>query len=107
MSVTKHILISYITDKDLDNEVREYENIINFIGSYFREKDYHYVIAREPIISEKLKNSIPKSKVKEKIDNRQTSIDDIRNNLYINQASLIEIEKLETEINALQQLLEE
>lgn len=68
MSTTKHILISYITDTDLDNEVEEYENIINFIGSYFRDKDYHYVIAREPVINEKLKNSIPKSKVKEKIE---------------------------------------
>ena len=68
MSTTKHILISYITDKDLENEVKEYESIINFIGSYFRDKDYHYVIAREPVINEKLKDSIPKSKVKEKIE---------------------------------------
>ena len=77
MSTTKHILISYITDTDLDNEVEEYENIINFIGSYFRDKDYHYVIAREPVINEKLKNSIPKSKVKEKIEEYEKSyIDD-------------------------------
>lgn len=49
---------------------------------------------------------IRKSKVKEMIENRQKRIEDIRSNLYINQASLFELGKLETEIIVLQQLLE-
>ena len=100
MSITKHILISYITDTDLDNEVKEYESILNYIGSYFKEKDYHYVIAREPVISEKLTNSIPKSLIKEKIRELKLGKNDDWNNEYY-----IAGRKKEAQIQVLEELL--
>lgn len=52
-------------------------------------------------------NSIPKSKVKEKIEARESSIADIKDNFVINEGMTIEIKRLETEIDVLQELLEE
>lgn len=108
MSTTKHILISYITDKDLDNEVKEYENIINFIGSYFSDKDYHYAIAKEPVINEKLKDSIPKSKVKEKIEELEKQLKEYKeSDMEQDEDYFFDVNAIEGEIQVLQELLRE
>lgn len=58
-------------------------------------------------ISCNYKDSIPKIKIREKIETRQQSIDDIKDNFVINDGMLIEIKRLETEIDFLQELLED
>ena len=64
----RHILISYIPYGDLEYEVKDYENIINFIANYFKEKDYQYVIGRDTVINQKLKEKcIPISVIQNKI----------------------------------------
>ena len=58
MSRMKHMVVSYVPKEDsLSEETKEYENIINFIAKYLHEKDYHYMIARESVINERLKQN--------------------------------------------------
>jgi hypothetical protein len=86
----RHILISYIPYGDLEYEVKDYENIINFIANYFKEKDYQYVIGRDTVINQKLKdNSIPISVIQNKIIEErkyhEKNISDIENiTMFVN-----------------------
>lgn len=61
------------------------------------------VIAREYVE----KNYIHKDIIKEKIKNREISINDIQDNLEINEGMILEIKRLENEIDLYKELLEE
>ena len=87
-----------MSEYKLDNEVKEYESIINFIGSYFRDKDYHYVIAREPVINEKLKersnyNLSQETKVVSKVVSNKYSVnnDDLKDGAFYRFFAIISI----------------
>lgn len=61
------------------------------------------VISREYVE----KNYIHKDIIKEKIENREISINDIRDNFEINEGMILEIKQLENEIDLYKELLEE
>lgn len=83
----------------LEKEICSLQDQLSF---YKKEVWKDYIL-----LEERTKNYIPKSKIKEKIEARESSIADIKDNFVINEGMTIEIKRLETEIDVLQGLLKE
>lgn len=71
MDNSNYILVSFLNENKLKEEVEVYESIIRDIEKILRERNLKYTIARETLIDEKLKDSISKDKIRDKILERQ------------------------------------
>lgn len=89
-------------NEDRERLEKEICNLQDQISFYKKEVWNDYIL-----LEERTKNYIPKSKIKEKIEARESSIADIKDNFVINEGMTIEIKRLETEIDVLQGLLKE
>ena len=96
----------YYTQTEMDNVMERYRKLVeeNKILKKGIVPSYENTIKE---LEEQLFDSIPKSKIKEKIEARESSIADIKDNFVINEGMMIEINRLETEIDVLQELLKE
>lgn len=76
MDNSNYILVSYLNENELKEEVEVYASIIRDIEKILRERNLKYTIAKESIIDEKLKDSISKDKIREKLDYYTMSLKD-------------------------------